>query len=67
MRWGGDIVITHPDKVIREQAPASVQLALPPSSIVPPYVQDDVTHRQAQLIILLSLIVELHHGLHWAT
>ena len=61
---GGWFAITHPDKVIREQPPASTQLALPPSSIIPPYVHDDVAHRQAQLIILLSLIVELHHGLH---
>ena len=67
-KWGGGggwFAITHPDKVIREQPPASAQLALPPSSIVPPYVHDDVAHRQAQLIVLLSLIVELHHGLHW--
>lgn len=57
-------MITHPDKVIREQPPAAAQLPLPPSSVVPPYVHDDVTHRQAQLIVLLSLIVKFHHGLH---
>ena len=65
--WLGDvIVITHPDEVIREKPPASAQLSFPPSSIAPPYVQDDVAHRQAQLIVLLSLIVKLHHGLHCA-
>lgn len=64
--WGSRLIlITHPDKVVWEQPPASAQLALPPSSIVPPYVHDDVAHGQAQLIVLLSLIVELHHGLHW--
>lgn len=55
---------TDPDKVIWEQAPTSTQLTLPPSAIVSSYVHDDVAHRQAQLIVLLSLIVELHHGLH---
>lgn len=60
----GGMRITHSDEVIGEQPPASAQLALPPSSIVSPYVHDDVAHRQAQLIVLLSLIVELHHGLH---
>lgn len=59
-------VITHPDKVVGEQTSASAQLALPPPSIVLPYVHDDIAHRQAQLIVLLSLIVELHHGLHCA-
>lgn len=59
-------MITHPDKIIGEQSPASSQLTFPPSSLIPPYVHDDVTHCQAQLIVLLSLIVELHHGLHWA-
>lgn len=59
-------VITHPDKVIGEEPPASAQLALPPAAIVSPYVLDDVAHRQGQLIVLLSLIVELHHGLHCA-
>lgn len=61
----GPVAITHPDKVVWEESPASAQFALPPSSVIPPYVHDDVPHRQAQLIVLLSLIVKLHHGLHW--
>ena len=63
---GGSTAVTHPDEVVREQPPASAQLSLPPAAIVPPDVHDDVTHRQAQLIVLLSLVVELHHGLHCA-
>lgn len=67
-RVGGRVgwrTITHPHKVVWEEAPASSQLPLPPSSVIPPYVHDDVPHRQAQLIVLLSLVVELRHGLHW--
>lgn len=61
----GPVAITHPDEVVWEEPPASAQFALPPSSVIPPYVHDDVPHRQAQLIVLLSLIVKLHHGLYW--
>lgn len=63
-RWRELFAVTHPDKVIGEQPPASTQLALPPSSFISPYVHDDVTRRQAQLIVLLSLIIKLHHGFH---
>lgn len=56
--------ITDPYEVVREQASAPVELALPPAAIVSADVHDDVTHRQAQLVVLLRLIVELHHGLH---
>lgn len=58
-------LITHSDKVIWKQPPATTQLTLPPSSIVLPYVHDYVAHCQTQFIILLGLIVELHHSLHW--
>lgn len=58
------LLVTHSDKVVREQTPASAQLALPPSSIVLPYVHDYVAHRQTQFIVLLGLVVELHHSLH---
>lgn len=58
------LLVTYSDKVVGEQTPASAQLALPPSSIVLPYVHDYVAHRQTQFIVLLGLVVELHHSLH---